>query len=223
MTKCLSVFALIFCGLWSAPQPVFGSSLCAAVSPNLVTNCGFETGDFTGWTIGGNDLNPGGNYYGVDAFDANSGNYGAYLSQDFIDGGTAPLTLSQTLNTVAGQLYEVSFWVEQDSAPTLGYVHMFDAAWAGTTFLSLTPTVALPGTVGVFTEYSFAETATGNTTSLAFTIENDDNYWSLDDVSVSPVATSTPEPSTGLLGGTALGVVLVMLAREKRAASRRPN
>src|ERR1039458_8470663 len=81
MPKGFSVLAVIFCGLWSASQPVFGASLCAAISPNLVTNCGFETGDFTGWTTGGNALNPGGNYYGVDAFDANSGNFGAYLSR----------------------------------------------------------------------------------------------------------------------------------------------
>jgi len=219
MSKGFSVVALIVCGLWSASQPVFGSSLCAAISPNLVTNCGFETGNFTGWTIGGNTLNPGGNYYGVDAFDANSGNFGAYLSQDFIDGGTAPLILSQTLNTITGQFYQVSFWLEQDTAPTTGYVHALGAAWGGTALLSLTPTVTLPGTVGVFTEYSVTEMATGTKTALAFTIENDDSFWSLDDVSVSP----TPEPSTSLLGGTALGALLLMFARKKRAASPRPN
>jgi hypothetical protein len=222
MPKSFSVLALVFCGLWSASQPAFGSSLCTAISPNLVTNCGFETGDFTGWTTGGNVLNPGGNYYGVDAFDANSGNYGAFLSQDFIDGGTAELTLSQTLATVVGQLYTVSFWLEQDTTPTTGYTHLFNAAFGGTTMLNLAPTVALPGTVGVFTQYSYAEMATATSTALTFSIENDDNYWSFDDVSVSP-STSAPEPSTGLLGGMALGGVLLMFAREKRAASRRPN
>jgi hypothetical protein len=215
MPKGFSVLTLIFCGLWGASQPAFGSSICTAITPNAVTNCGFETGNFTGWTIGGNTLNPGGNYFGVDAFDANSGNDGAYLSQDFVDGGTTKLTLTQTLSTTTGQLYNVSLWLEQDTAPTTGYVHSFSATWAGTTILTLTPTVALPGTVGVFTHYSFAETATGPTTTLAFTIENDDNYWSFDDVSVS-----TPEPSTILMG--VLGVVFLMFAREKRAASRRP-
>jgi hypothetical protein len=222
MRKSISVLAFIFCGLWSASQPVFGASLCTGISPNLVTNCGFETGDFTGWTIAGNTLNPGGNYYGVDAFDANSGSFGAYLSQDFVDRGASPLTLSQTLTTSVGAVYNVMFWLEQDTAPTTGYIHSFTAAWGGTTIQSLTPTVALPGTVGSFTEYSFSETATSTSTALTFTIENDDSYWSLDDVSVSPAAT-VPEPSTGLLAGMALGVVLLLVAREKRAASHRPN
>ena len=219
MRKCFSVLVLIFCGFWSASQPVFGGSVCAAISPNLVSNCGFETGDFTGWTIGGNTLNPGGNYYGVDAFDANSGNYGAYMSQDFIDAGTAPITLSQTLTTTVGQAYNITFWLEQDTAPTTGYTHLFGAAWGGTTFLSLAPTVASPGTVGSFTRYSFMETAAGASTALKFTFENDDSYWSLDDVS----AASAPEPSTGLLGGLALGVGWLMVAVRKRAASRKQN
>ena len=141
------------------------------------------------------------------------------MSQDFLDGGTAPVTLSQTLATTVGKSYIVSFWLEQDTAPNVGYTHLFSAAWAGTTFLSLTPTVALPGTVELFTHYSFTGTATAASTILALTFQNDDSFWSFDDVS----ATLTPEPSTGLLGGMALGVVLLMVAGEKRAASRRPN
>ena len=220
MRKTFWVVALSFCGFWSASQPLFGSSLCTGISPDLVTNCGFETGDFTGWTIGGNKLDPLGTYYGVDAFDANSGNFGAYVSQDFIDGGTTPVTLSQTLTTTAGTAYTVSFWLEQDAAPILGYTHLFSAAWGGTTFLSVAPTVALPGTVGSFAKYSFTETATGTSTVLAFAFENDDSFWSFDDVSVSA---AVPEPSTGLLGGMALGVVLFMVARQKRASYRQPN
>jgi len=216
MRKGFSVLALIFCGLCGASQPMFGSSICAAITPNLVSNCGFETGDFTSWTVGGNTLNPASNYYGVDTFDANSGTYGAYMSQDFIDAGTAPVTLSQSLATTTGTAYIVSFWLEQDSAPTPGYTHLFSASWGGTTMLNLTPTIALPGPVGVFTQYSFVETATGPSTTLLFSFRNDDLYWSFDDVSVTP----TPEPSTGLLGGIALGVVLLLVAGQKRVASR---
>src|SRR5215831_7889435 len=32
-------------------------SACDAVAGNLVTNCGFETGDLTGWNISGFDTN----------------------------------------------------------------------------------------------------------------------------------------------------------------------
>ena len=211
MQKTLSVLVLIGCGLWGASQARAGS-ICDGIAGNLVANCGFETGDFTSWTIGGNTLNPIDTYYGVDGPDANSGSYGAYLSQDYLDGGTAPVDLSQTIATTPGGIYSISFWLEQDSAPTLGYTHAFSATFDGTTMLSLTPTVALPGTVGSFTEYTYSETATAGSTALAFSFENDDNYWSFDDVSVVP----TPEPSTYLLAGMALGVLLLL----KRVSSR---
>lgn len=211
--KSFSVLALIVCGLWSASQAMADACTSAA---NRVTNCGFETGDFTSWTIGGNTLNPGGNYYGVDAFDAHSGNYGAYMSQDYLDGGTTPVTLSQTLTTTTGLVYDVSFWLEQDTAPTPGYTHAFSASWGGTTDFSLMPTVASPGAVGSFVEYSFLVTATGPSTILKFSFENDDQYWSFDDVSV----TATPEPSTGLLGGTALGALLLLWSRRNLLRSK---
>jgi hypothetical protein len=206
MRKTFSVVVLIGCGLWSGSLAIAGTSVCGAVPANLVANCGFETGDFTSWAITGNILNPGINYYGVDAFDANSGQDGAYMSQDFVDGGTAAVDLSETLSTKAGIMYSVQFWLEQDSAPTTGYTHAFSATWGGTSIVSLAPTVALPGVAGSFTEYSFVETATGASTVLSFAFENDDNYWSFDDVSVAP----TPEPSTCLLAGIALSGLFLM-------------
>jgi hypothetical protein len=211
MRKNFSVLALAFCGLWSASQAFANSSFCAAVTPNLVANCGFETGDFTGWTIGGNTANPSGNYYGVDAFDANSGNYGAYMSQDFFV-GTAPVTLSQTLTTSPAAQYTVTFWLEQDTAPTPGYTHEFSATFGGTTMLTLTPTVVLPGTVGSFVEYQFTETASTASTALSFSFENDDNDWSFDDVSVTPFV--TPEPATLI----PVGLGLLVLAWSKRGS-----
>ena len=212
MKIALSVLALFFCGFCSS-RPAMASSVCEAVSGNLVSICGFETGNFVGWTISGNTGYPGGAYYyGVDASDANSGKFGAYMSQDFIDGGIAPVDLSQTFATTPGEMYSFTFRLEQDSAPTLGYAHALAASWGGTTVLDLTPTVAHPGTVGSFTEYSFTETATGPSTVMQFDFENDDSYWSFDDVSVSP----TPEPSTYLLAGLGLSVFWLL----KRAAVR---
>ncbi len=205
MRKTLAVVAvMMFFGLWSALPAMAGSSLCDAVAGNLVTNCGFETGDFTGWTLSGNTTNPGNNYYGVDGFDANSGNYGAYMSQG--SGSGATISLSQNLSTVVGQQYVITFWLEQDTAPTTGYVHSFLASFGGTTMLSLTPTVALPGAVGVWTEYQFTETASSTLSALLFTFENDDSYWSFDDVSAVPL----PELPTGVLAVTALFAVVLL-------------
>jgi hypothetical protein len=200
-----SVLTLICCGVWGASQ-ASAASICAAVPANLVANCGFETGDLTSWTLSGSILNPLSTYYGVDSFDANSGNDGAYISQDFIDDGTAPVDLSQTLATTAGKSYYVTFFLEQDTTPTTGYKHALTVTWGGNSIMSLTPTVAVPGAVGAFTAYTLTETATSASTNLTFAFENDDSYWSFDDVSVSP----TPEPSTYLLGGMALSILLLL-------------
>jgi hypothetical protein len=76
--------------------------------------------------------------------------------------------------------------------------------------LSLTPTVALPGIVGTFTKYTYSETATTASTALTFSFENDDAYWSFDDVSVTPTGTATPEPSTWFLAGMALSALFLL-------------
>jgi hypothetical protein len=209
MRNTFSVLAFVLCGLWGASRATATPSYCTSVTGNLVTNCGFETGDFIGWTVGGNTSNPGGNYYGVDALDLSTGNFGAYMSQDYVDGGATSVTLSQTLATVAGASYLVSFFLEQDTAPFIGYTHAFTATWGGSTQLSLTPTVSATGPVAVFTQYSFIVPATGASTVLKFAFENDDSYWSFDDVSVAAV----PEPSTFVLAGAALGGLALLRRR----------
>jgi hypothetical protein len=206
MRKILSLVAMMFFGMWSVMPALAGSSDCDAMAGNLVTNCGFETGDFTGWTISGNTLNPGNNYYGVDGYDAHSGNYGAYMSQDLLGTG-ATVNLGQSLATVVGAQYTVTFWLDQDTPPTTGYTHSFTALWGSTTMLSLTPTVSNPGPNGVWTEYTFTETATSALTALLFEFENDDSYWSFDDVSVVQVV---PEPSGVWFAATALFALLLL-------------
>jgi hypothetical protein len=209
MRKSLLVAGLIlFCGLWASPA--MAGSVCSSAN-NLVSNCDFGTGDFTGWTISGNTTNPGNNYYGVDTFDACTScgsTYGAYMSQDLLGTG-ATVNLGQNLATVVGDQYQVTFWLDQDTPPTTGYTHSFTALWGSTTMLSLTPTVSSPGPNGVWTEYTFTETATSALTALLFEFENDDSYWSFDDVSVVSLQ-AVPEPPALLLAGTVLFALLLL-------------
>ena len=217
MRKSFAVLVLVVGGFWGSSQAKAGS-ICGAVTGNLVANCGFESGDFTSWTISGITDDPVSfgipTYYGVDTGDANSGNYGAYMSQDYNDDGPGTVNLSQTLATSVGSTYDITYYLENDApGPTNGYTETFSSIFGGTTVQTLAPTLATPGPVGAFTEYSFAETATSASTTLEFDFENDANYWSFDDVSV--VVAATPEPSTGLLGGLALGALLLLCHRKK--------
>ena len=192
MRKLLVVAAIVMCAL------LFTSP--AKADSNLVTNGGFETGDFTGWTLSGNTANPG-VFYGVDNFDANSGNYGAFLGAV-----GSPITLSQTLSTEAGDNLVVSFAVAQNlflTDPT-GSTNTFLVTLGGATLLSLSN----PASIGAYQVYTFDLTAAASSLVLNITSQNNTDYWSLDDVSVT-----APEPQTLMLLGPALAGLALLRRR----------
>jgi PEP-CTERM motif len=213
------ILLLAFCCLVVLPKQANADPCNTGVNAgNIVSNCAFQTGDSTGWTISGNTANPGGNYYGVDTFDAYPpSTYGAYMSQDSMVSEN-PVDLGQSLSTTVGTTYTITFFLDQDTAPTTGYTHSFDATWGGTSLLDLNPTVSMPGPYGLppggYVEYQFTETATSSSTALTFAFVNDDSYWSFDDISVTPQGVPAPEPSSLLLLGTGL-LGLMGMARSK--------
>jgi hypothetical protein len=87
----------------------FGQDVCQTVSGNLIVNCGFETGDFTGWTQSGN--------LGFTGVTTNptyvfSGSWGAQLGPVGSDG-----FLTQTVwnNTISFQFRQDPAWWGLDS------------------------------------------------------------------------------------------------------------
>src|SRR5437016_2189236 len=68
-----------------------------------LVNGGFETGDFTGWTLAGNTDNTAGVFSGHFGVNPHSGSYQAYFRQI---GSFA----STSQNTPAGS-YDLSFWL----------------------------------------------------------------------------------------------------------------
>ncbi len=199
MRPTFSSISVLFLGLLSTSLATAGlTSSCGTVAANIVQNCGFETGDFTNWTLSGNISNPGDNFYGVDAFDANSGNFGAYLSEDSETDGGAALVMSQTLALQPSTMYSISFYLAQFNPPSGTYTHSFVVSFDGTT---LTP--AIPSSLDAYTQfnYTFTTAASGNNDILSFAIVNDDDFYSLDDIVVTG---ESPEPSSILLLGSGL-------------------
>jgi hypothetical protein len=182
-------------GLALSSAAAFAGS-CYAVPGNLVSNCGFETGDFSGWTQSGN-LGATGVTTADDGFHANSGSYFAFLGPVGSDG-----YLSQTLATTAGTLYDLTFYLGSDGDEP----NNFSVTWGGIPVYSA---VNLSSTVPSYTEYSFDVVGTGSSDTLKFGFENDPGYLVLDDVSV----TAAPEPSSVVMLLSGLGLFAIKLRR----------
>lgn len=181
---------------------VLGGALLAAsaVHAGPIVNGGFETGDFTGWTQFGDD-----SFTGVGTGVQHSGTHGAFF------GAFSPGGISQTLSTVAGLTYEVSFWLMNADA---GTPNLFEFNWdGGAVELSLNDAPATG-----YQPYTFSLTASGTATELRFTSSHATAFYYLDDVTVStPAVTTVPEPGSLMLAGAALAG-LALASRKGRGA-----
>jgi len=139
-----------------------------ASGQQLAQNPGFETGDFTDWTLTGNSNSVS---VSTNFLYAHSGAYGAEL------GPVGSLGyLSQNIVTVPGQSYCLSFWLD---CPGGGATTEFLVSWNGVNIFGQTNLPAVGWTNLVFTNF-----ATASNTTLQFGFRNDPSYFGLDDISV---------------------------------------
>ena len=187
------ILAAIRCPLMFTAAAAF--SLALPAKANLITNPGFETGDFTGWTdVSGSVF---GTFIGVPPHSVppHSGSFQA------VYGG--PGSLSQSVATTAGASYTIDFFLA-----LAGFTaeHTFSVSWGGVPLLTLGPFHTPFG----YTEYTFNATAATASTALLFQFNGIPltQFWLLDDVSVNPAGVGVPDggSTVSLLGCALLGL-----------------
>ena len=162
-------------------------------SAELITNGGFTTGDFTGWTISGNtDMQNGTAWYLVnsDGLSLTPAAPSAYYAQFGSTG--SPTFISQNIATAAGTAYAVSFYLANDMPGT----NEFKALWNG----ALQTPHLVNADAFDWTQYQFTATATGSSTPISFGFQHETSVFNFTNVTAAPV----PIPGALLLFGPGL-------------------
>jgi hypothetical protein len=191
-----------------------------AKAASLIANGGFETGDFTDWTVN----NSGGCCVAVDqlssgvGYGPNSGTYFAYI------GTTDTSNISQTFTDTAGGTLEVSFYYASngDLNPIPPDSNQLNALFNGTTEFTQT-NIGSTGTnagstIPLYVLETFSVVATGSDT-LEFSFFDVPSALALDDVSVTEEVSTTPLPAALPLFVSGLGAFGFIVGRRKRKTS----
>ena len=157
-------------------------------------NGGFETGSFGDWTVSGNA----GASYVAATPNANVNNpsfaHSGYFS-GFLGMNNGFGYLSQTLQTIPGQSYLLSLFVNSPSG--IGSSNEFAISWDGLILFDQQGFV----TTG-WTELPFIVQATSDSTELEFAFDNATSYFRLDDVVLSnlpPTLSIAAQPASQVI------------------------
>jgi hypothetical protein len=165
------------------------------VGQELVQDGGFEAGDFCYWTVSGDssvysdNLVDNGTCTGYSPL---AGNYFAAFGQV-----SDVAYLDQSLPTRPGQFYLLTFWLQNYSGAT---PNEFSIQWNNA---AATNVIFNQLNMGAFawSNMQFIVQALTNTTTLRFGFRNDNDVFTLDNVSVIAVPTPTIQSLT-LVGGS---------------------
>ena len=194
-----------------------------AAHANIVLNPGFELGPPLGtsapdWTFtsatSGSDFNYTHGPAHTGSYEASFGAITSGSSLSTLD------TISQSLATVAGHEYQISYWLDTGGgdARGAGYVQ-FISSFGSDTLQNLNP----PAITAGYTEYTFDAEATANSTTLSFSGKSVEGWIELDDVSAVDLGpAAVPEPTTIIAGASMLlpfGAGALRMLRKKLQAA----
>ncbi|MEQ1547083.1 MAG: PEPxxWA-CTERM sorting domain-containing protein [Chakrabartia sp.] len=188
----------------SAMFALAGAAALASVpasAAELVIDGGFESGNLSAWTRSGNL-----GFTGVANGIGNGGTRGAFLGPIGAVG-----TLTQVLNTVAGQTYSISFDLRNQDPGTPNF---FQVLFNGASIFSQTDA----GGPVTYATNTFSRVATSAFTTLQINFAHDPDFYNLDNVSVQGVA-GVPEPETWMMLLFGFGVAGFAMRRRNREVS----
>ena len=172
---------------------LLGLGITQSARANLITNGGFETGDFSGWTVFGNDND----VVGAQPFTLpHSGNFQALFA-------SGDNSITQNVTTTPGSSYVISFWL----APNVrqGGLPSVSVNWGGSNIFSESFTSPFG-----YTEYTFTVNALSSATPLQFQFSSIfGNVFYLDDISVTTAGVPDGGSSVSLLGLALFGVAVL--------------
>ncbi|WP_380876043.1 hypothetical protein ACFB49_07090 [Sphingomonas sp. DBB INV C78] len=187
------------------PQPATGS----------FNTLGVGNTDVTGWTVVSGSIDWINEYW-----QAQDGTHSIDLA------GNEPGAIEQTIDTVAGQLYTVNYWLSGNPDGGDQAKQAIIAAIDGTTVVASSTITGLQGASRDDMQYllnTFQFTAAGATTTLRFTSNAGEGAFgtALDAVSIAASGQNlVPEPSTWAMAMVGFGVVGAAM---RRRHSRRPR
>jgi hypothetical protein len=161
-----------------------GGGGISPTGPSVVQNGRFEAGNFSGWTLSGAARL-------TCSVTSAAGGYGPHTGSFYAALGTAGSlgTISQTVPTVPGTFYDLTFWFASDGSST----NELSVSIGGTTVFDQRNISATHGYVQLDAPF----TATSSSTLIQFGERDDSGYLALDDVSVAPLPFLLPPPPAG--------------------------